>query len=110
MLCGLNNLQSIIFSFCRNIGNHVGWFLEESEKYGIMFGEQVIFISIVFSRLSKCDFNKGVKSKILNPKFNKIEADISLKTKAFLVLCIETVPFSMSHSSIGNGMKEQEII
>ena len=52
---------------------------------------------------------KGVNSKRLKLKFNKIEAAISLKTKSFLVLCIVTVPFSMSHSSIGNGMKEQDI-
>ena len=42
---------------------------KKAEKYGIMFGEQVIFISIVFSQLSKCEFNNGAKSKILIQKY-----------------------------------------
>ena len=52
----------------------------------------------------------GVKSRRLKPKFNKIEANISFKTKSFLALCIAVVPFAASHSSIGEGMKQQDML
>ena len=53
---------------------------------------------------------KGLKSKALNKKFNNIEANSSLKTKSFLVLCIEMFPAFESHSSIGEGMKQQDML
>ena len=53
---------------------------------------------------------KGINIKMLKIKFSIIAAIISLKTKCFLALCIATVPFSVSHSSIGQGMKQHEIM
>ena len=52
----------------------------------------------------------GLNSIRLNPKLSRIDANISLRTRSFLILWLSTDPSSSSHSFNGWGMKVVEIL